>query len=137
MLADAGVPVTVLVAPVIPGLTDHQLPGILKAAAEAGARRAGYVLLRLPHSVKEVFLQWLDDHEPGKKERVVSRLRNLRGGKLYDASFGVRMRGEGIFADQIKRMFDVAVRRAGLNREETVLSTAHFRRPGGVQLELL
>ena len=137
LLADAGVPVTVLVAPVIPGLTEHELPGILATAAEAGARRAGYVLLRLPYAVKDVFLQWLDDHEPGKKERVVSRLRDLRGGKLYDATFGTRMRGEGIFAEQIARMFEVAARRAGLNREQTTLSTAHFRRPGGVQLELL
>lgn len=137
LLADAGVPVNVLVAPVIPGLTEHELPGILAAAAEAGARRAGYVLLRLPHAVKDVFLQWLDDHEPGKKERVVSRLRDLRGGKLYDATFGDRMRGQGIFAEQIKQMFEVAARRAGLNREEIALSTAHFRRPGGVQLELL
>ena len=137
LLADAGIPVGVMVAPVIPGLTEHELPGILAAAAAAGARRAGYVLLRLPYAVKDVFLQWLDDHEPGKKERVVSRLRALRGGKLYDATFGTRMRGEGIFAEQIRLMFDVATRRAGLNREATALSTAHFRRPGGTQLELL
>ncbi len=137
LLADAGVPVGVMVAPVIPGLTDHELPGILAAAAAAGARRAGYVLLRLPHAVKDVFLQWLDDHEPGKKERVVSRLRDLRGGKLYDATFGDRLRGQGIFAEQIRQMFEVATRRAGLNREATGLSTAHFRRPGGVQLEML
>lgn len=137
MLADAGVPVGVMVAPVIPGLTDHELPGILAAAAEAGATRAGFVTLRLPHAVKDVFLQWLDDHEPGKKERVVSRLRDLHGGKLYNATFGERMRGQGIFAEQIRRMFDVAARRAGLNREHPELSTANFRRPGGVQLELL
>jgi DNA repair photolyase len=137
MLADAGVPVGVMVAPVIPGLTDHELPGILAAAAAAGARRAGYVVLRLPHAVKDVFLRWLDDHEPGKKERVVSRIRDLRGGKLYDATFGDRLRGQGIFAEQIGRMFEVAARRAGLNREEFALSTAHFRPPGGVQLELL
>ena len=136
LLAEAGVPVNVLVAPVIPGLTEHEMPSILEAAAAAGARRAGYVLLRLPYAVKDVFLQWLDDHEPGKKERVLSRLRDLRGGRLYDASFGARMRGEGIFAEQIRRMFDVTARRAGLNREEIRLSTAHFRRPGGVQLEM-
>lgn len=136
LLAEAGVPVNVLVAPVIPGLTEHEMPAILEAAAAAGARRAGYVLLRLPYAVKDVFLQWLDDHEPGKKERVLARLRDLRGGRLYDASFGARMRGEGIFAEQIRRMFDVTARRAGLNREEIRLSTAHFRRPGGVQLEM-
>ena len=93
--------------------------------------------MRLPYAVKDVFLQWLDDHEPGKKERVLSRIRDLRGGKLYDATFGTRLRGEGIFARQISQMFAVACRRAGLNREETPLSSAHFRRPGGVQLELL
>lgn len=137
MLADAGVPVGVMVAPVIPGLTDHELPAILEAAAAAGATRAGYVALRLPHAVKDVFLRWLDDHEPGKKERVLSRIRDLRGGKLYDATFGTRLTGEGIFARQISQMFEVAARRAGLNRDETPLSTAHFRRPGGVQLEFL
>jgi DNA repair photolyase len=137
LLADAGVPVNVLVAPVIPGLTDHELPGILEAAAAAGARRASYILLRLPHAVKDLFLQWLDDHEPGKKERVLSRLRDLRGGRLYDARFGTRLHGEGIFAEQIRRMFEVGARRAGLNRAEISLSAAHFRRPGGVQLEML
>jgi len=136
MLADAGVPVGVMVAPVIPGLTDHEMPAILEAAAAAGATRAGYVTLRLPHAVKDVFLKWLDDHEPGKKERVLSRIRDLRGGKLYDATFGTRLTGEGIFAQQISQMFDIATRRAGLNREETPLSTANFRRPGGVQLEM-
>ncbi|MDI1320917.1 MAG: PA0069 family radical SAM protein [bacterium] len=137
LLADAGVPVNVLVAPVIPGLTDHELPGILEAAAAAGASRASYILLRLPYAVKDLFLQWLDDHEPGKKARVLSRLRDLHGGKLYDATFGTRLRGEGIFAEQIRQMFEVVTRRIGLNREESRLSTAHFRRPGGVQLEML
>lgn len=137
MLSDAGVPTGVMVAPVIPGLTDHEMPAILEAAAAAGARRAGYVTLRLPYAVKDVFLQWLDDHEPGKKERVLSRIRDLRGGKLYDSTFGDRLRGQGIFAEQIRQMFEVATRRFGLNREESKLSTAHFRRPGGTQLELL
>ena len=137
MLSDAGVPTGVMVAPVIPGLTDHEMPAILEAAAAAGARRAGYVTLRLPYAVKDVFLKWLDDHEPGKKERVLSRIRDLRGGKLYDSTFGDRLRGQGIFAEQIRQMFDVATRRFGLNREESALSTAHFRRPGGTQLELL
>jgi DNA repair photolyase len=137
LLADAGVPVNVMVAPVIPGLTDHEMPGILAAAAAAGARSASYVMLRLPHAVKEIFVQWLDDHAPGKKERVLSRLRDLRGGKLYDSTWGKRMRGEGIFAEQTARMFEVAARRAGLDRGHFELSTAHFRRPGGTQMELL
>ncbi len=135
-LADAGVPVNVNVAPVIPGLTDHELPSILEAARDAGAKRATYIALRLPHTVKDVFLDWLDAHEPGKKERVLARVREMRGGKLYDARFGVRGRGEGVFAEQLRQLFAVTTRRLGLNREEFTLSTAHFRRPGGVQLKL-
>jgi DNA repair photolyase len=135
-LTAAGVPVSVLIAPVIPGLNDHEIPGILEAVAAAGAHSASYVLLRLPHAVKDVFTQWLDDHEPGKKARVLDRLRALRGGKLYDSAWGKRMRGEGIFADQIRDLFHVSARRTGLDRERTVLSTEHFRRPGGQQLSL-
>src|SRR4051812_4780847 len=135
-LTAAGVPVNVLVAPVIPGLNDHEIPAILDAVAGAGARSAKYVLLRLPHAVKDVFTQWLEDHEPGKKARVLDRLRALRGGKLYDSQWGKRMHGEGIFADQIRDLFEIAARRAGLDRERTVLSTEHFRRPGGQQLSL-
>jgi DNA repair photolyase len=138
LLADAGVPVTVNVAPVIPGLTDHELPAILEAARDAGARRANYILLRLPHTVKDLFLEWLDVHAPTKKARVVARLRELRGGQLSDARFGTRGRGEGVFADQLAQLFAVTTRRLGLNREEFPLSTAHFRRPGDAgQLELL
>ncbi|HLP24368.1 MAG TPA: PA0069 family radical SAM protein [Acidobacteriota bacterium] len=137
LLADAGVPVNVNVAPVIPGLTDHELPSILEAARDAGAKRANYIALRLPHTVKDVFIDWLDTHEPGKKERVLSRVREMRGGKLYDSRFGVRGHGEGILAEQLRQIFDVTARRLGLNREEFILSTAHFRRPGGTQLELL
>jgi DNA repair photolyase len=87
--------------------------------------------------VKDIFLQWLDDHEPGKKDRVVSRIRELHGGKLYNATFGERMRGQGIFAEQIRQMFEVATRRAGLNHHHPPLATEHFRRPGGTQMELL
>ncbi len=135
-LATVGVPVNVLVAPIIPGLNDHEIPAVLAAAAAAGARYAGCELLRLPHAVKDVFLAWLDAHEPGKKERVLARLRAMRGGRLNDSQFGRRMRGEGIFADQIHDLFKTAARRAGLSLGEIELSTAHFRRPGGAQLEL-
>jgi DNA repair photolyase len=129
-LARAGVPVGAMVAPVIPGLTDHEMPAILDAVAAAGAKRAGYVLMRLPYAVKDVFLQWLDDHEPGKKARVIDRMRTLSGGKLYSSDWGQRMRGQGIFAEQMKTMFEVNARRAGLNAEEFSLATEHFRRPG-------
>jgi DNA repair photolyase len=129
-LSAAGIPVGVMVAPTIPGLTDHEMPAILEAAAEAGAKRAGYVLLRLPHAVKDVFTQWLDQHEPTKKGRVLDRMRTLSGGKLYSSDWGKRMKGDGIFAEQLSTMFDVTARRAGLNQEHFALSTEHYRRPG-------
>ena len=129
-LSAAGIPVGVMVAPVIPGLTDHEMPAILEAAAEAGAKRAGYVLLRLPFAVKEVFERWLADHAPTKQARILDRLRTMRGGKLYDSDWGKRMKGEGIFAEQLRAMFEVATRRAGLNQAELTLATEHFRKPG-------
>lgn len=135
-LAAAGIPVGVMVAPIIPGLTDHEMPSILEAAAAAGAVTAGYTIMRLPHAVKDVFLHWLDDHVPGKKDRVLSRVREIRGGKLNVSDWGQRMRGEGIFADQIRELFSVAARRAGLAARRLDLSTAHFRPPGGRQLTL-
>jgi DNA repair photolyase len=135
-LADAGVPVGVMVAPVIPGLTDHEIPNIVSAAAGAGAKFASTVTVRLPYAVSPLFEQWLTTHFPDKKEKVLNRLRALRGGKLYDSQFGKRMTGEGIFADQIEQMFNVACRRAGIADNHLQLSTASFRRPGGRQLNL-
>lgn len=136
MLADAGVPVGVMVAPVIPGLTEHEIPAILSAAAGAGARSAGYIVLRLPHGVKEVFGDWLDRHAASKKGRVLSRLRELRGGTPEAGDWGRRLKGEGAFAEQIASLFKVARRRSGLERPMPEISTAHFRRPGGEQLRL-
>jgi len=135
-LSAAGIPVGVMVAPVIPGLTDHEMPAILGAAAAAGAKRAGYIVMRLPYAVKEIFLQWLDDHVPTKKARVVDRVQEIRGGKLNVSEWGARLRGEGIFAEQLRDLFQITTRRAGLNQERLSLSTAHFRRPGGEQLTL-
>ena len=135
-LADAGVPVGVMVAPVIPGLTDHEIPNIVTAAAGAGAKFASTVTVRLPYAVAPLFEQWLATHFPDKKEKVLNRLRALRGGKLYDSQFGKRMTGEGIFADQIEQMFNVACRRLGIADSHLHLSTAAFRRPGGRQLGL-
>lgn len=135
-LADAGVPVGVMVAPVIPGLTDHEIPNLVAAATEAGAKFAGHTVLRLPYAVAPLFEQWLERHFPDRKEKVLNRLRALRGGKLYDARFGQRMTGEGVFADQIEQMFNVACRRAGIADNHVQLSTAAFRRPGGKQLGL-
>jgi DNA repair photolyase len=135
-LAQAGIHVGILMAPIIPGLTDHEIPSILEAAAEAGAKSAGHVTLRLPHAVAPLFEQWLQMHFPDRKEKVLNRLRAMRGGKLYDSQFGQRMRGEGIFADQIDQLFDVARRKVGIAERGGELSAAAFRRPGGQQLEL-
>ncbi len=128
MLASAGVPVGVMVAPVIPALTDHEMPAILAAAKNAGARWAGYVALRLPWAVAPLFEQWLTEHFPDRKEKVLSRVRELRDGKLYDAKWGVRGRGTGIFADQMEALFDVTCRKLSLNEDDRELSTAAFRR---------
>ena len=128
-LAEAGVPVGVNVAPVIPGVTEEEIPAILAAAAEAGAVAAGYTVLRLPGAVAPLFMAWLEEHLPGRVGKVTSRLRQLRGGALYDAAFGKRMRGEGPYARQIADLFDLGVRRSGLARRSLELSTAHFRRP--------
>jgi DNA repair photolyase len=128
-LAAAGVPVRVLVAPVVPGLTDHEMPAILKAAAAAGARGAGFIPLRLPYALKELFERWLETHFPERKEKVLHRIREIRGGKLNDASFGSRMRGQGEYADQLRALFHAARRKAGIHNDIPPLSTAHFRRP--------
>ena len=135
-LAKAGVPVGVLVAPVIPALNDHEIPSVLAAAKAAGASWAGTEILRLPLTVAPIFQQWLEAHVPEKREKILRRIRALRGGKLNDPRFGSRMRGEGIFADQIYQMFKVARRKAGIPEDAPKLSTAAFRRPEGPQLAL-
>lgn len=123
-------------APVIPGLTDHEIPSILRAARGAGAVRAGYTVLRLPHGVKDVFSAWLEDHRPEARERVLGRIRDLRGGRLNDSTFGTRMRGEGAAAEQIRALFAVSVRREGFAERMPELSVSAFRNPHGEQLRL-
>jgi len=135
-LAKAGIPGGVQVAPVIPVLNDHEMPSVLAAAKAAGAGRAGTEVLRLPLTVAPVFQQWLEGTFPEKKDKVLDRIRAIRGGKLNDARFGSRMRGEGIFAEQIAQMFRVARRKVGLAEEAPDLSTDAFRRPEGSQLAL-
>ena len=134
-LSSAGIPVGVMVAPIIPGLTDHETPAILNAAAEAGATCAGYVPLRLALSIAGLFEQWLADHFPDRKDKVLNRIRAMRGGKLNDPNFGSRMRGEGVWADQLKTMFELGKRAAGITGVFPGLTTELFRRPGG-QLSL-
>lgn len=129
-LAKAGIPVGVIIAPVIPGLTDHEIPAILEAAAKAGTRSAAYTMLRLPFAVKDLFQTWLEQHFPEKKDKVLSRVRELRGGKLNESNFGTRMKGQGPWADLIRSIFHVHRERLGLEKRGPELSTAAFRRPG-------
>jgi DNA repair photolyase len=135
-LTDAGVPCGVMMAPVIPGLNDHEAADIVAAAAAAGARGAAHVLLRLPFAVKELFSDWLDRHVPEKKDKVLGRIRDLRDGKLNDSTFGKRMTGEGPWAEAFRSLFRAARKKAGLPSDLPPLSTAAFRRPGGTQLAL-
>jgi DNA repair photolyase len=129
-LAQVGVPVGVLVAPVIPVLTDHEIERVLEACAAAGARRAGYVVLRLPHEVKDLFREWLGEHFPDTAAHVMSRVADLRGGRDNDPRFGARMSGQGTFAALLRQRFEVAARRCGFQTDWALeLSTALFRRP--------
>ncbi|MBI3409959.1 MAG: PA0069 family radical SAM protein [Planctomycetes bacterium] len=127
-LTEAGIPTGVLVAPVIPGITDHEMPAILEAARDAGARFAGMVLLRLPHGIKDLFQTWLDQHFLEKKEKVLSRVREMRGGSLNDPRFKSRKKGEGPLAQTIQRMFEVTKKKLGF-KGKPKLSTDSFRRP--------
>ena len=128
-LARESIPVGFLLAPMVPGLTDSEAPAIAQAAAGAGARFAGYVALRLPHGVKEIFEAWLGQHYPGKKDKILNRLRAVRSGKLNDPRFHSRMKGEGIFAEQMAELFRVACKKAGIHERAPRLSTEQFRRP--------
>ncbi|WP_061977882.1 PA0069 family radical SAM protein [Aureimonas sp. AU20] len=138
-LTKAGVPTMVMTAPIIPGLTDSEIERLLEAAAEAGAREVGYVLLRLPLEVAPLFKEWLLQHYPDRYRHVLSLLRSMRGGKDYDAEWNKRMTGKGPYAMQIKHRFEMAARRFDLNLERTQLRTDLFRAPkgAGVQLSLL
>lgn len=126
-LANAGVPVGVLNAPIIPGLTDREIPALVRAAADAGASWAGYNIVHLPYGIKELFVNWLFRHFPERASRVLGRIRDVRGGKLNDLRFGYRMSGEGLYAEQIRQLHQSACRKAGLPKGKFRLSTEHFR----------
>jgi len=130
-LSEAGVPVGVLVAPVIPAITDHEIEDIMAAAKEAGASRAGYVLLRLPHELKVIFREWLAEHYPDRAKHVMSLINQSRGGKDYDSQFGTRMRGTGPYAELLRTRFDLAKRKLGFAgaEERYELDTSRFRPP--------
>ena len=135
-LSKAGVPTGLLAAPVIPGLTDHELPKVLAAAAESGARFAAYVMLRLPQTVAPLFEKWLALHLPLRKEKIINRIKEIRGGKLYDSRFGMRLKGEGVYAEQIGRLFSLTRKKYNLSDGWPQLSTAAFRRPFPTQASL-
>jgi DNA repair photolyase len=129
-LAEAGIPVMVLVAPVIPFVNDAEIEQILQAAKEAGAREASYIMLRLPHEVKDLFREWLQVHHPQRAEHVMSLVQQMRGGRDNDPRFGKRMTGEGEYAQVIAQRFKLAIARLGLGRgRRTKLDTALFRPP--------
>jgi DNA repair photolyase len=139
-LSQAGVPTTVMVAPIVPGVNDHEVEDILQAAFAAGAREAGYVLLRLPHELKEMMRDWLDEHYPDKVKHVFSLVQDTRGGKLYDSAWGKRQTGVGPYAWMLGRRFEQACQRLGFNRVRRKLRTDLFvppRRAAGEQLSLL
>ncbi len=129
-LNDAGVPAGVMFAPTIPGLNDHEMADVLEAAAAVGAKAAGYTVIRLPYAVKDMFSDWLGLHYPERKDKVLGRIRDMRGGKLNESRFKVRMRGEGEWADTFRQLFRLARKRAGYADRFEPLSAAAFRRPG-------
>ena len=136
-LAEAGIPASVMVAPIIPGLTDQEIERILDSARAAGAREAGYVILRLPLEVSPIFKDWLLRHYPDRYRHVLSLVRSMRGGKDYDAEWGKRMKGSGPYAWQIGRRFELAARKLGLNLERTKLRTDLFKAPKGASEQLM
>ncbi|MEX0604689.1 MAG: PA0069 family radical SAM protein [Marinobacter sp.] len=137
-LTAAGVPAGIILGPVIPFVNDHELEAILDAAHDAGATRASWIMLRLPHEIAELFEDWLQRHFPDRASHVMNRIRDLRGGKVYDSTFGNRMTGQGPYAELIRQRFNRKARALGMNLHEAEpLRTDLFQRPGGQQLSLL
>lgn len=128
-LSQAGIPVGLMLAPVIPGLNDHEIPAVIEAASEAGVDFASYIMLRLPYAVKDIFSRFMQDHYPTMENKVINRIKHMRGGKLNIAEFGKRFRGEGIFADQTDKMFKAIISKEGLNKYSPPISTEYFRIP--------
>jgi DNA repair photolyase len=135
-LSAAGVPVRAMLAPLIPGLTDNEVPTILQAAKDAGARGASFVMVRLPYAVAPIFLAWLQQHRPLAAGRVEALIRDMRGGKLYRSQFGTRMRGTGSYADGIEKTFEVFVKKLGLDEPWPELDVSQFRPPQSTEGQL-
>jgi len=135
-LSEAGIPVGVLNAPIIPAINDHEMPAVLAAAKDAGAISAGYTMVRLPFQLKSIFESWLDTHFAERKDKVLHRIQEMHGGKLYDPQFGKRMKGEGVYANQMNALFHATIRKLGLDERDFNVSAAAFRRPEGAQKSL-
>ncbi|MFN0218731.1 MAG: radical SAM protein, partial [Hyphomicrobium sp.] len=138
-LSEAGIPTSVMVAPIIPALNDHEIEAILEAAHAAGARECGYVLLRMPLEIKDLFREWLAETFPDRADRVIHLMQSMHGGRDYRAEFGLRQKGSGPFAEQIALRFRLAVKRLGLNERRESQCTDLFKPPipQGAQLPLL
>ncbi len=128
-LTEAGVPVRVMTSPIVPGLTDHELENLLEAGKQAGADSASWIMLRLPREVSGLWREWLSEHQPGRAEKVMARLREMHGGREYDPRWGHRMRGEGTYAEMIAQRFKAAVKRLGLSTDMPPLNCAAFAPP--------
>lgn len=135
-LSRAGIPVHVNIAPVIPGLTDDEMVPIMEAAKEAGAESISFNIVRLPYGVKDLFVKWLEDHHPDRKDKVLNRIRSLKGGKLNRSEFGTRFRGDGPYGDQLRQLMKIHSQRLGFREKISSLSSASFRRPETDQLRL-
>ena len=138
-LAEAGVPVNVSIAPVVPQITDHEIEALVARAAEAGAQGIGFIPVRLPHEVAPLFRAWLDEHHPDRAAKVMATIRDIRGGRDNDPDFHTRMKGQGVWADLIRSRIAIACRKHGIVRRPTILRTDLFRRPilPGSQMQLL
>ena len=135
-LAEAGIPVLTSISPVIPGITDHEIEALVARVADAGAREVSYIPIRLPHEVAPLFRAWLDEHYPDRAGKVMSIIRDMRGGRDNDPDFRTRMRGQGVWADLIRTRFIKARMRAGLTGERLTVRTDLFRPPEGPQMRL-
>jgi DNA repair photolyase len=136
-LNEAGVPTGVIIAPVVPAITDHELEAIIEAAAEAGAPGVFYIPVRLPHEVAPLFRAWLDEHYPDRADKVMHIIQSMRGGRDNDPNWFTRMRGVGPWADLLAARFQLSVRKHGLNKGRAELRTDLFRPPEGPQMQLL
>jgi DNA repair photolyase len=135
-LAEAGIPVGVNVAPIIPGLTDKEIPEIIKQSASGGATFAGYTLLRLPYSIKNLFIEWLEREFPGRKNKILNKIREMRNGKLNESEFGKRFSGKGEQAKVVKNLFNLSCSEHGLKKRDVKLSTEYFRHKSNNQIEM-